>query len=353
MNRRSARDSQGQNKKDAPPSKIVKSALTVDRGPERVIAELYDRINGFFSLNELACLCNLSRPALDKALLELHRKGHNIETSPAYGVRLCRPAAIDAFLIERNLGTRRIGKCAICFGEVDSTNDVAASAASQHNADGLVVLAEHQRKGRGRRGNGWISPKGENILMSVLLLEGRSGLGHELTTIAAGLAVAQGIDDVVSAPTSLKWPNDVLLDDRKLAGVLVEKRPIKSAWSVVIGVGINVTAAPPDNSIARPATSLAEHTGGPVERIEIVRAVLCRLDGWLERLKTDPSAACRAIHDEWVDRCGMINRRHTVLSGGVSYTGRVVDVSPMEGLVLCLDDNRRAHLPAEISTIVD
>jgi BirA family biotin operon repressor/biotin-[acetyl-CoA-carboxylase] ligase len=331
---------------------------------------LYDRREQFVAMEELAEAASLSVRGLAGALEDLREVGHTMEVSPAQGVRLLRPVRLDARLVERRLGTRRVGRSVICFGEVDSTNDVAFEAARQRSCDGLVVLAEHQRRGRGRRGRRWQSPPGANVLMSVLLVDG--ALPQEAVTIAGGLAVAQGVEDACGARCDLKWPNDVCMDGSKVAGVLVEVRKSLAFGGasppdgdspaadraeggrgarrcVIVGVGINANASPPPAQLDRPATDLAAVTGAPVERIEVIRAVLRRLDHWTEEVGR---GRLGKLHEAWVRRCGMLNQRAAVLSAGRRYVGRVLDVSPRDGLVLEDDEGQTLRLSAETSTLL-
>jgi len=313
----------------------------------RVLELLYDRPEGFWSLADLAQQAELSAEELHAELDALIARGVALEREPARGVRLVRPGPLDAHLIERDLSTQRIGRNTIVFDAVDSTNDVAADSARQDGADGLVILAEHQRQGRGRLGRTWLSPPRENVLMSVLLLDDGGPIPVEPLTIAAGLAVAEGIDAACGNPTcQLRWPNDVLVAGGKVAGILVERR----GSGVIVGIGINANARPSDDQVDRPATSLAEQAGGPVERIELVRAVLGRLDHWVAELSAGDLAA---LHRDWVARCGMINQRVTIRAAGRTHVGRVLDVSPLEGLVLAGDDGRRVHIPAVEATLAD
>ncbi len=314
----------------------------------RTLELLYDRGEHFFSLDELAAQVGISRSELDNAMRLLDERGHRFEYSPAHGVRLVRPVRLDASLIERELGTTRIGRNVICFDQVDSTSDVAFDSARQVDSDGLVVLAESQRAGRGRLGRNWISPPGANVLMSVLLAQAGENLPHDALTIAAGVAVAEGIEAATDLTCQLKWPNDVLLDGAKAAGILVEIRSIAGRRVSVIGVGINANAGPADADVDFPATCIADQLHHPVERIEIVRAVLGKLDEWLEAVQ---NGALDRLHDAWISRCGMLNERVTVLCNGIEHVGRVLDVSPMGELVLECDTGRRLHLAAEGSTL--
>jgi BirA family biotin operon repressor/biotin-[acetyl-CoA-carboxylase] ligase len=325
--------------------------MSTHTGPtaaDRLLRLLYDRREGFVSMAELAAAAGAPQAAVTKALAALRRKGQRLDVSPQ-GVRLQRPAALDAGLIEQDLGTQRVGRNVICFGEVSSTNDVARHSARQKNADGLAVLAESQRHGRGRLGRRWASTPRSGVLMSVLLIDG-ANLAHEAVTIAAGLAVAEGIDDIADLSCRLKWPNDVLADGKKIAGILVELSTCPAGRAVVIGIGINVHAAPPPSRLAHPATSLAEQTGLIVERIDVIRAVLRRLDAWVGRIQ---AGRLEELRNAWLARCGMMNQRITVQVGGRRYAGRVMDIDPLEGVILCGDHGERLHLPAETSTILD
>ncbi|MCE5327545.1 MAG: biotin--[acetyl-CoA-carboxylase] ligase [Planctomycetaceae bacterium] len=315
---------------------------------DMVLTLLYDRGDVFFSLEELARGAGCTRAKISEAIEELRHRGHQIEDSPAQGVRLARPVRLDGCLIERDLGVTRVGRSVLCFDAVDSTNDVALTSARQGGTDGLAVTAESQRRGRGRRGRTWVSPAGQNLLTSLLLLDSGGLVPHEALTIAAGLAVAEAVADACGVQCQLKWPNDVLLDGAKLAGVLVERhsRPVAC---MVAGIGINVNAAPAAGEVDQSAACLSDVLGHAVERVEVMRSLLRRLDHWvglISRGRVD------ALRRSWLARCGMIETRVTVQAAGKRYVGRVVDVSPLEGLVLACDGGTRVHLAASDATVL-
>ena len=257
---------------------------------------------------------------------------------------------LDAKKIEHNLQTRRVGRGVLCFDEVDSTNDIAWDSSRQVDTDGLVILAESQRLGRGRLGRKWITPPdSENILMSILLRDPQKLLPHESITIAAGLSVAEGIDDTLHLSSSLKWPNDVLIDGKKLAGIIVELRQSESENLLVIGIGINVTDHPPESAVDKPPTSLRDQTQQYLDRNEIIRSVLKAFDKWVDFI---PAGKLEELHDAWRNRCGMINQWISVQSNGQRYTGRVLDVDPTDGLVLCDERGVHFHIPAAGATVL-
>jgi BirA family biotin operon repressor/biotin-[acetyl-CoA-carboxylase] ligase len=315
-----------------------------------ILGLLYDR-RDFVSMHELALELNCPGDSdrLQRGLDELRRRGHEIDLEPARGVRLAPPIGLDAYLVERELNTNLIGRSVVCFDEVDSTNDVAMASVGQEGTGGLVITANSQRAGRGRQGSRWICPPGDGLLFSVLLTDGAELLDHEPTTIAAGLAVAEGIEESCSIQCELKWPNDVCIRGGKVAGVLIESRPHGTTRATAIGIGVNVTASPPRESIGRPATHLSEHSES-AGRVGLLRSILRRLDYWRGEIM---ARRYDALHDEWLRRCGMLHQRVRILSAGVEQVGRVVDISPLEGLVLARDDGVHVHLHAAVSTVLE
>ena len=182
----------------------------------------------------------------------------------------------------------------------------------------------------------------------MLLLDSAGLVPHEALTIAAGLAVAEAVADACGIECQLKWPNDVLLDGAKLAGVLVERHS-RPAACIVAGIGINVNAAPAAGEVDQPAACLAAAMGHAVERVEVMRSLLRRLDHWAGQISRGRFDDLRLA---WLARCGMIEGRVTVQAAGKCYEGRVVDVSPLEGLVLACDNGTRVHLAASNATVL-
>lgn len=251
--------------------------------------------------------------------------------------------------VQRNLRTRRVGRWVIVLDEATSTNDVALASADQDNPDGLVVFAHHQTAGRGRMGRRWKSPRAASVLCSTLLIESTPGTQDAVEpgvlTLIAGVAthdaVASTVDDV--APT-IQWPNDITVAGRKVAGILIESRPVPAGRAYVIGIGVNCLQHRGhfDASLQDLATSLEAESRHPVSRLAIARRLLEELDRWLAD-RPDK----HVLRRDWLDRAEPLGKHILLRRGGHDYAGTTVDVDPMAGLVVELDGGgRRVFDPA-------
>ncbi len=206
--------------------------------------------------------------------------------------------------------------------ETDSTNTRLLEDARAGVAEGRVLVADHQSAGRGRLGRRWEAPPGSALLVSVLLRpDVQLGRAH-LVTMAAGVAASDACDAVAGVRPGLKWPNDLVVDDAKLAGLLAESVVEGDALrALVVGMGLNVTAAP-----AEGATALADHADGPVDRRTLLDAWLTRLDARLDDLD--------GVLADYRPRCATLGRDVRVERPDGAVTGRAVDVTDAGHLVV-------------------
>ncbi len=215
------------------------------------------------------------------------------------------------------------------YEQVGSTNDLARDwqMANPYIPTGTVVIANSQIGGRGRLAREWITPANQAIAMSVILRINLEPKHMHRITMMAGLAVAETVRDVLpdtlADEVSLKWPNDVMIGSKKLAGILVE-----AIWygndlqAVVLGIGANVTVDFADTPLADIATSLHEHTVEPVIRLDLITRILERLDMWEARLQTD---ILRDTWREWLNTLGKSVRMKTELRGIIEGVAEDVD----------------------------
>jgi BirA family transcriptional regulator, biotin operon repressor / biotin---[acetyl-CoA-carboxylase] ligase len=223
------------------------------------------------------------------------------------------------------------GRQIIWYADVSSTSDVAASCAERGADEGLVVAANAQSAGRGRLGRSWASPPGAGLYVSLVLRPRR--LVMPLVTIAAGVAVAQGIEAASGLRPQLKWPNDVCVGPRKLAGVLAEAQTNGlDGGYVVLGFGINVMPAryPPDT--APRATSLEAELGRSVDRPLLLVECLAAFWQCYSDLARGRSADVIA---GWRERAAMtLGRKVQLEAGGIRHEGIAEDVDEAGALLV-------------------
>jgi BirA family biotin operon repressor/biotin-[acetyl-CoA-carboxylase] ligase len=207
--------------------------------------------------------------------------------------------------------------------ECDSTQDLARTAATKGATQGWTVITELQRRGRGRSGRAWVAPPGRALTFSVLLQPPVDVL--PLLPLLAAITVAGGIEATSGATTDLKWPNDVLFDGKKLAGILLEHPP---GASVIVGIGLNVNQTvdelPPN------ATSLGAELGHPVEREALLAAILNDLGNAYERADRE---GVEWILPGWRSRSSMLGKPVSLQRDGATLRGIAEDVG-LDGALL-------------------
>ncbi|MFQ5471859.1 MAG: biotin--[acetyl-CoA-carboxylase] ligase [Dehalococcoidia bacterium] len=238
---------------------------------------------------------------------------------------------LDIELIESGLTTRKIGRSIIHEMTCDSTMNVARSEAQDGAVHGTVVLAEEQAFGRGRFGRSWTSPPGTNLYLTLIVRPPAERL-RSLAMIAP-LAVCRAVGDVADLYARIKWPNDILVRERKLAGVLIESEVSgRDVAFALIGIGLNVNLdvdrAP---EIAQIATSLMRESGHEISREKTLAALLNRF----EELYESPATS---IVEAWRSRLETLGRRVTLSLGDEVYEGVAEDVDEVGSLVLRLAD---------------
>jgi BirA family biotin operon repressor/biotin-[acetyl-CoA-carboxylase] ligase len=228
-----------------------------------------------------------------------------------------------------------IGHEIIHFDVVESTMAEIDRLAAAGAAEGVMVAADHQTRGRGRRGRVWTSEPGASLLCSLLLRPnlppGRLGP----LPLVAGLAVAEAIEDVARVPCQLKWPNDVLIDGRKVAGILVQSRSMADAVEYVnVGMGINVSTG---GGIPDTGTSLAEHAA-PVFPDVLLDALIRRFSDRYEWFLTSGG---RPDLSDWRRRAVMLDEVIRVITGAGDVRGRFVDVDSDGSMIIEMETGVR------------
>jgi BirA family transcriptional regulator, biotin operon repressor / biotin---[acetyl-CoA-carboxylase] ligase len=248
-----------------------------------------------------------------------------------------------------------IGRKVILYRSTASTNDIAWEYATNVDNHGLCVLAESQHKGRGRRGRVWFSESGQSILCSVFLT--KTGAPAEMLTLAAGITAAEAIIDTCKVSCRIKWPNDILIQNQKVAGILIEKQAINGANSFVIGIGINcnqTATAFESYDLKIPATSLAIQSGQEIDRTELVCVLLDKLEYWLGQIGVGAvHPAGNPVIQRWLQLSGMLGRHVTVECDGVRHSGFCRGIDPANGLILHLDNSLVRMFAAAQTSIIE
>lgn len=235
----------------------------------------------------------------------------------------------------------------VFFADVGSTQDEARGLVREQSAPtGTVVVADHQRAGRGRQGRVWSAPPGSALLMSVIFRERAIEPVPWRWTCTASMALVEAIERV--APTlkpAIKWPNDIMLDDAKVAGILAETSWDGRELIAIVGVGINVGMSAADLAVLdRRATSLAVATGTPVGRAALLEAVLDRMHAW--SLRPWP-----AVQVAWSARLWGRGQRVVLQDLGTQQEVVIVGVSTDGALrVRLADGTERTTTSAELIT---
>ncbi len=234
--------------------------------------------------------------------------------------------------IKELLRTGILGKVIYSFEEVGSTNDIAFEFGRGGAAEGTIVIADSQSKGRGRLERRWISPPAMNLYMSVVLRPPITATDAPVLTLAAAISVAEAVRNEGAENATIKWPNDVVINGKKIAGVLTEMEPKGDGIDfIVLGIGVNLNMTremmeQEMGEVSDIATSLREVLGHEIKRIRFTASLITRLDFWYQKFLYEGKSP---IIKRWREMWGGINRKVRV-----SLDKRVV-----EGIALDIDEN--------------
>jgi len=314
---------------------------------DEVLRLLKERSPGFVSGEAISRHLQLTRTAVWKRVKILRGLGYVIEALPRLGYRLTQsPDLLLPSEIIPLLRTKWMGKKIHYFNTIDSTNSTAYQLALKGAKEGEVVIAESQEKGRGRLGRQWVSPPFLNLYLSVILRPKIPPHQATLITLMAAVATADAIKKYTRLTPSIKWPNDLLLRKRKVAGLLNEiHSETDRIHFVILGMGINLNMDEegfPKEIRAR-ATSLKRETGRPVSRKAFVSLLLEELERWYGIFLRDGGSP---LLKAWKARAQIEGKRVRVRSFGEVLTGRAVDVDSDGALILMMGDGKRKRVVA-------
>lgn len=315
----------------------------------KILTALY-RAEGFLSGQELCETLKVSRTAVWKTIHQLQEEGYEIEAVTRKGYRiLSSPDQITAEEVGARLKTKWLGNT-ICYLEsVDSTNNQAKRLAEQGAPHGTVVLAERQERGKGRRGRAWDTPGKTSIAMSFLLRPSLALEHASMVTLVMGMAAAAACRELCGLEARIKWPNDIVLQGRKLCGILTEMSAEMDGINyLVVGTGINVNQETFPPEIRQTASSLLLTGGQRISRASLAALCLDKFEQYYERfLETEDMSR---LMEEYNGMLAGIGAGVRVLAPGNEHEGISQGINQKGELLVRLPDGSvEAVLSGEVS----
>jgi BirA family biotin operon repressor/biotin-[acetyl-CoA-carboxylase] ligase len=236
--------------------------------------------------------------------------------------------------------SRLLGRRVLVYDRLDSTNTLAATLAQDPANDGIIILADEQTTGRGQHGRSWSCPSGQGVLMSVLLFPPPALRRPVLLAAWAANSVCETILACIELEATIKWPNDVLIEGKKVCGILIEQ-----GRGTVVGLGLNVnqTAEFFESAGLPQAGSLALCSGRTLDRVEVTRELIRQLDEEYCRLQVDNGDS---LESRWKRRTGLLGKEVVVECQDATYRGRLVNLS-WDGLEMKLTGGENLRLVPE------
>ena len=272
----------------------------------KILALLRQR-EDYVSGQELCERFGVSRTAVWKAIGQLKKEGYRIEAVQNRGYRLAsRQQVYGQHELVSRMDTVWAGKPVYFYDELGSTNLQAKLDAENGAKEGTLIVADMQTAGRGRRGRTWSSPPGTNVYFTLILKPDFRVELASMVTLVMGLAVAEGIEKTCGLGARIKWPNDIVLNGKKLVGILTEmSSEIDYINHVVIGVGINVNMDSFSEEIAKTATSLRIETGQVMKRSTLIAEIMKHFERDYDTfLRTGDLSGIRQAYNSLLVNCG-------------------------------------------------
>jgi BirA family biotin operon repressor/biotin-[acetyl-CoA-carboxylase] ligase len=313
------------------------------------ILNLLKGAEDFLSGQELSEQFGVSRTAVWKAIRQLEDEGYAIEAVRNKGYRLvAEPDVLSVEKIKKSLHTSWAGNEIQVLDVVDSTNNMAKRCAEEGAGHGLLIIGDQQTAGKGRRGRAWDSKKGEGIFMTLLLKPDLEPGNASMLTLVMALAVRRALEHVANLSASIKWPNDIICNGKKVCGILTEmSAQMDYINHIVIGVGINVHNETFLPEVENVATSIYQQTGVHIVRTELVAEVLNCFEYYYEQFMTTQDL-CSLVeeYNQYLINC---DRKVLVLDAKHTYTGTALGINSSGELQVLTEDGIRNVASGEVS----
>lgn len=292
---------------------------------KKILNILRNNRDEYISGEKLSEELGITRAGIWKHIKSLKESGYVIESISNRGYKLVStPDIIDYEEILPFLTTRYMGRNFIHYDEVDSTNIQCRRECNNKPIEGMVIAAEEQTSGKGRLGRSWVSPKGTGVWMSVVLTPNISPMVAPRTTLIGAAAVYMALREMDSS-VGIKWPNDIVINGKKICGILAEMNAeMERVNYVIMGIGINVNMESFPEDLNDKATSLKNELGNEVDRKKLVASILNNLEDLYEEFRNTGDIS-RVIE---ICREGslLINKEVRVINGNSEVICTVLDI---------------------------
>ena len=314
------------------------------------ILRLLRSADGYISGQELCNRFGVSRTAVWKAINQLKEAGYEIEAQQNKGYRLkAAPDLMTEAEIKSLMHTDWVAKEVLYFDTIDSTNTKAQELDEKGYPSGTLVVADKQESGKGRRGRSWVSPSGTGIFMTLMIKPDINPNNASMLTLVAALAVAKAITSVTGEEAMIKWPNDIVVNGKKVCGILTEMNAqFDYINHIVVGIGINVHNESFPEEISQMASSLMIEAGGKrFHRAQIIAETMSYFEQYYDKfLKTQDLSALVREYDELLVN---MNKAVRVLDPKEPFDGKAMGITPKGELIVDTWESRKLVSSGEVS----
>jgi BirA family biotin operon repressor/biotin-[acetyl-CoA-carboxylase] ligase len=320
---------------------------TTDDSIDQAILSALEERQGNVSGEDLGGRVGISRAAVWKRIQALRNDGYEITARSNRGYSLLqKPDILSWWEIGRNLRANKVVREIRTFEEVTSTNDLAYEMALRGGREGVIVVAEAQTRGRGRMNRSWFSPSGKNLYLSLILRPPIPLRLVPLLTYLGAISTAEALYEAFSLEVDVKWPNDILVRGKKLAGLLNEMKAEEDRVDFVVlgfGVNLNIGLETFPSELIENTTSVMRELGHRVSRVKFTRHLLERIDAWYETLL---SKGASPIIEKWEAVARIRGKFLEVRSFGEIHRGFAEGLDYDGALILCEGKDQRIRIVA-------
>ena len=314
------------------------------------ILKMLRETDGYISGQELCNKFGVSRTAIWKVMKQLKEAGYNIEAQQNKGYHIVSaPDVMDAAELKSIWKPKWVGCEILYFDSIDSTNTKAQELAEKGYPSGTLVVADKQIAGKGRRGRNWESPSGCGIFMTLMLKPDINPNNASMLTLVSALAVAKALADITGKDAKIKWPNDIVIDGRKVCGILTEmSAQFDYINNIVIGIGINVNNSSFPEEISATASSLRLLSGGKkYRRAEIIEKIMEYFEKYYSIfLETEDLSALVNEYDAMLVN---MKKQVKVLDPKEPFEGKAMGITKTGELIVDTWESRKLVSSGEVS----